>query len=164
MTCKTQTLQYNRYNTMKVKWNFNKKIVVCVGVCVCLVVQLPSHVWLLVTPWIAACQASLSFTVSQNLLIDSIESMIPSNYLILCQPFLFLPSIFPRIRVFSNELALCIWWPKYWSFSPSNEYPWYVHYTFSLSIHMFMDSWVLSIFWLLWIMLLWTWVYHLQKF
>ena len=78
-------------------------------------------------PKIAACQASLSFTISQSLFkLMSIESMIPSNHLILCLPLLLLPSIFPSIKVFSNELALCIRWPKYWSFSfsisPSNEY------------------------------------------
>ena len=81
-----------------------------------------------VTPWIAACQASLSFTVSQSLLkLMSIASVMPSNHLILCRPFLLLLSIFPSIRVFSNELALQIRWPKYWSFSfsisPSNEHP-----------------------------------------
>ena len=73
-----------------------------------------------------ACQASLSFTISQSLLkVMSIESMMPSNHLILCHSLLPLPSIFPRIRVFSNESALRISWPKYWSFkysiSPSNE-------------------------------------------
>ena len=80
-----------------------------------------------VTPWTAAYQASLSFTISWSLLkFMSIESVMPSNNLILCCPLLFLPSIFPNIRVFSNESALCIRWPKYWSFSfsisPSNEY------------------------------------------
>ena len=79
------------------------------------------------TPWITACQASLSFTNSWSLLkLTSIESVMPSNHLILCRPLLLLPSIFPRIRVFSNELALCKRWPKYWSFSfsirPSSEY------------------------------------------
>ena len=71
-----------------------------------------------VTPWTAAHQASLSFTISQSLLkLMSIESVIPSNHLILCCPLLLLPSIFPSIRVFSNESALCIRWPKYWSFN-----------------------------------------------
>ena len=77
------------------------------------------------TPWIAACQASLSTTNSRRLLnLKPIESMMPSNHLILCHRLLLLPSIFPRIRVFSNESALCIRWPKYWSFSirPSSEY------------------------------------------
>ena len=77
------------------------------------------------TPWAAACQASLSFTISWSLLkLMSMESVMPSNYLILCHPLLFPPSIFTGIRVFSNELALHIRWPKYWSFSisPSNEY------------------------------------------
>ena len=80
-----------------------------------------------VTPWTAAHQASPSFTISWSWLkLMSIESVMPSNHLILCHPLLLLPSIFPSIRVFSNELALCIRWPKYWSFtfslSPSNEY------------------------------------------
>ena len=79
------------------------------------------------TPWTAACRASLFFTISWSLpKLMSIESVMPSNHLILCRPLLFLPSIFPSIRVFSNELALCIKWLKYWSFSfsisPSNEY------------------------------------------
>ena len=91
------------------------------------VVQSLSWVWLFVTPWTAACQASLSFTISQGLLkLISIESVMPSNHLILCCPFLLLPSIFPSIRIFSNESALHIRWPRYWSFSlsisPSNEY------------------------------------------
>ena len=81
----------------------------------------------LVTPWTAARQASLSFTISWSLLkLMSIESVIPSNHLILCHPPLLLPSIFPSIRVFSNESALHIKWPKYWSFSfsirASNEH------------------------------------------
>jgi len=91
------------------------------------VVQSLSHVLLIVIPWTAAHQASLSFTVSWSLLkLMSIESMMPSNHLILCRPLLLLPSIFPSIKVFSNESALYIRWPKYWSFSfsisPSNEY------------------------------------------
>ena len=78
-------------------------------------------------PWTAARQASLSITNSQSLLkLMSIESMMPSNHVILCHPFLLPPSIFPSIRVFSKESVLCIRWPKYWSFSfslsPSNEY------------------------------------------
>ena len=80
-----------------------------------------------VTPWTAIHQASLFFTISQSVLkLMSIESVMPSNHLILCHPLLFLPPIFPSISVFSNELALRIKWPKYWSFnfsiSPSNEY------------------------------------------
>ena len=83
--------------------------------------------WLFMTPWTTAHQASLSFTISQSLLkLMSIESVIPCNHFILCHPLLLLPSIFPSIRVFSNESVLCIRWPKYWSFSfsvsPSNEY------------------------------------------
>ena len=89
-------------------------------------VQSLSHVWLFVTSWTAASQASLSITNSQGLLkLMSIESVMPSNHLILCHPLL-LPSIFPSIRVFSSESALHIRWPKYCSFnfsiSPSNEY------------------------------------------
>ena len=90
-------------------------------------VQLLSHVWLFATPWTIACQASLSITNSQSSLkFMSIESVMPSNHLILCRSLLLLPSIFSSIRVFSNESALRIRWPKYWSFSfsisPSNEY------------------------------------------
>ena len=88
-------------------------------------VQLLSCVWLFVTPQTAARQASLSFTISQSLLkLRSIESVMPSNHLILCHPLFLLPSIFPSIRVFSNESALGIRWPKYYSFSisPSSEY------------------------------------------
>ena len=89
--------------------------------------QLLSHVQLFVTPWTGACQTSLSITNSRSLLrLMSIESVMPSNHLILCCPLLLLPSIFPSFRVFSNELVLCIRWPKYWSFSLrislSNEY------------------------------------------
>ena len=90
-------------------------------------VQSLSCVWLFATPWTAAHQASLSITNSQSWLkLMSIESVMPSNHLILCCPLLLLPSIFPSIRVFSNESVLCSRWPKYWCFSfnisPSNEY------------------------------------------
>ena len=90
-------------------------------------VQSLSRVQLFVTPWTAAYQPSLSITNSQTLLrLMSIESMMPSNHLILCRSLLLLPSISPSIRVFSNESVLHIRWPKYWSFSfsisPSNEY------------------------------------------
>ena len=79
------------------------------------------------TPWTAARQASLTITNSRSLLkLTSIESVMPSNHLILCRPLSLLPSVFPSIRVFSNESVLCIRWPKYWGFSfnisPSNEY------------------------------------------
>ena len=87
------------------------------------VVQSPSHVQLFVTPWTTAHQASLSITNSWRLLkLMIIESVMPSNHLILCRPFLHLPSIFPSIRVFSNESVLCIRWPKYWNFSFSTSY------------------------------------------
>ena len=91
-----------------------------------LLLLLLSHVPLFETPWTVACQASLSFTVSQSLLkLMFIESMMPSNHLILCCPLL-LPSVFPSISFSSSESTLCIRWPKYWSFnfsiSPSNEY------------------------------------------
>ena len=91
-------------------------------------VQSLSHVQLFVTPWTEVCQPSLSMTTSWSLLkIMSIESMMPSNHLILCHPLLLLPSIFPSIRVFSNESVFHIKWPNYWSFSfsisPSDEYP-----------------------------------------
>ena len=90
-------------------------------------VQSLSHVWLSVTPWTAAHQASLPFTISWSLLkFMSIQLVMPSNHLILCCPLLPLPSIFSSIRVFFNESALSIRWPKYWSFSfsisPSDKY------------------------------------------
>ena len=90
-------------------------------------IQSLSRVRLFVTPWTAACQASLSITISRSLFkLMSIELVMPSNHLILCHPLLLLPSIFPSIRVFSSESVLCIRWPKDWSFSfsisPSNEY------------------------------------------
>ena len=85
---------------------------------------MPRNVRLFVTPWTAAQQTYLSFTISQSLLkLMSIDAI---NYLVLCCPLLFLPAVFPSIRIFSNDLALCIKWPKNWSFSlsisPSNEY------------------------------------------
>ena len=85
-----------------------------------------SHVHLFATPWTAAHQASLSFTISRSLFkLMSIESVMPSNYLIFCCPLLLLPSVIPSIRVFSNESAVCIRWPMYWSVSfsvsPSNN-------------------------------------------
>ena len=91
-------------------------------------VQSLTHVQLFATPWITAHQASLSITNSQSLpKLMSIESVMPSNHLILCCPLLLLPSIFPRIRIFSNESVLCIRRSNYWSFSfnisPSNEHP-----------------------------------------
>ena len=91
-------------------------------------VQLLSRVWPFATPWTAACQASLSIINSRSLPKPmSIESAMPSNHLILCCPLLLLPSIFPSIRIFSDESALHIRWPKYWSFSfnisPSSEHP-----------------------------------------
>ena len=99
------------------------------------VVQWLSHVQLFATPKTAACQASLSFTISQSLLkLMSIELVMPSNHFILCCPLLLLSSVFPRIRVFSSELALPIRWPKYWSFSflisPSNKYSGLIFFAF----------------------------------
>ena len=92
-----------------------------------LLFNLGSYVWLFATPWTVAHQASLSFTISWSLLIlMSIKTVMPSNHLLLCSPLLLLHSIFPSIRVFSSESALCIRWPEFWSFSfsisPSNEY------------------------------------------
>ena len=91
-------------------------------------VQSLSHVWLFVTPWTTACQASLSITNSQSLIkLKFIKSVMPSNHFILCHPLLLPPSIFSSIRAFSNESVLRIRWPKYWSFSfnirPSKEHP-----------------------------------------
>ena len=90
-------------------------------------VQSFSRVWLFSTPWTAPCQASLSITNSRSLpKLMSIESMMPSNHLIHCRPLLLLPSVFPSIRVFSNESVFLIRWPGYWSFifsiSPSSEH------------------------------------------
>ena len=90
-------------------------------------VQLLSHVQLFPTPWPAALQASLSIANSRSLLkLMSVQLVVPSSHLILCCSLILLPSIFSRIRVFSNESVLCIRWPKYWSISfsisPSNEY------------------------------------------
>ena len=95
--------------------------------CISVAVQSLSHVWLFATPQTAARQASLSITNSRSLLkLMSIESVMPSNHLILCCPLLLLPSIFPIIRVFSNESTLRMRWPKYWTLSfnisSSNEY------------------------------------------
>ena len=91
-------------------------------------VQSLSHVWFFATPWIAAHQASLSITNSRSSpKLMFIELVMPSSHLILCCPLLLLPSVFPSIRVFSNESTLCMRWPNYWSFSlsisPSNEHP-----------------------------------------
>ena len=102
-------------------------LTMCQALCFAVAVQWLSCVQLFATPWTAAHQASLYFTISQSLLrLMSIESVMPSNHLILCHPLLLPPSIFPSIRVFSNESAVCIRWSKYWSFSfsisPSNEY------------------------------------------
>ena len=96
-------------------------------------VQSFSSVRLFATPWTAARQASLSITISRSLLkLMSIESVMLSNHLILCRPLLLKPSIFPSIRIFSNESALRIRWPKHWSFSfnvsPSNEHPWLISF------------------------------------
>ena len=93
----------------------------------CILVQSLSFIWIFVIPWTAAHQASLSVTNSWSLLkLMSIKLVMPSNHLILCRPLLLPPSIFPSIRVFSNESVLCIWWPEHWSFSfsisPSNKY------------------------------------------
>jgi len=102
----------------------NHQFALCVFVIV-VVVESLSCIWLFATPWTVACQALNSFTISQSLFkLISIEWVMPHNHLMLCHPLLFLPLIFPSIRVLSNELAFLIRWPKYWSFSisPSNEY------------------------------------------
>ena len=106
------------------------------------VVQFLSHVWLFVTPWSAAHQASLSFTISWSLLkLTSIESVMPSNHLTLCYPLLLLPSIFPSIRAFSNESAPHIRWPKYWNFSfsisSSHDYSALISFRMDSFIHIY---------------------------
>ena len=110
-------------------------IIIAKELTLCCVAHSLSCVQLFVTPWTAACQASLSFTTSQSLLkLISIKSVMPSNHLILCHPLFLLPSIFRTIRVFSNESALHIRWSKYWSFSfsisPSNEYSGWISFRF----------------------------------
>ena len=110
-------------NNSKTHWSVEKKRVR--DTIVCVVVQSLSHVQLFAAAWTAACQATLTFTVSQSVLrFMSIESVMSSKHLILCHPLLLLPSIFPSIRVFISELVLHIRWTKYWSFSisPFNEY------------------------------------------
>ena len=110
-------------------------------------VQSLSPVWLFVTPWTAALQASLSITSSQSLLkLMSIDSVMPFNRLILCCPLPLLPSIFPSIRIFSNESVLCIRWLKYWSFSfsisPSNEYSGLISFSIDTTVqkHQFFST------------------------
>ena len=105
----------------------SKKQCIYLNFKVVIIVQSLSDVWLFATPWTAARQASLSFTISWTLLkLMSIESVIPSNHLILCRPLHLMLSIFPSIRVFASESVLYIRWPKYWSLSfsisPSNDY------------------------------------------
>ena len=100
-----------------------KWILFCLSHLVLVVVQSLSHICLFMIPWTSEGRASLPFTVSQSLLKPIfIKSVMPPNHLILCCPFLRLPSIFPSIRVFRNESAVHTRWSKYWSFSPSNEY------------------------------------------
>ena len=124
-------LEEKKIDSRKAAGNFCILLAFCWIFCSCVwcfvVVQLLSCIWLLVASWTAACQASLSFTISQSLFkLMSIEWMMSPNHLILCRPLLLLPSVFPSIRVFSKGSALCIRWPKYWSFifsiSASNEY------------------------------------------
>ena len=107
----------SKYKYQKKRWKLWSLI--------CVVVQSLSCVQLFVTLWTAACQASLSITISQSFLkLMCVESVMPSNHLILCHPLLLLHSVFPSIRIFSKESALCIRWSKYWSFSisPSIDY------------------------------------------
>ena len=120
---KDENLEHWPYWMLARMWNNGQSRLLLVVV----VIQSLSRVWLFVTPWSAARQAPLSITNSPSLLkLMSIESVMPSDHLILCRPLLLLPSISPSIRVFSNESVLHIRWPKYWSFSfsisPSNEY------------------------------------------
>ena len=124
-------------------------------------VQSLSRVWLFATPWTTACQASLSITNSWSPPKPmSIESVMPSNHFIFCHPLLLLPSIFPSIRGFSNESALRIRWPKYWSFSfnirPSNKHPGLISFRMDYvpisHLYIFFEtnfySSILPIFWL----------------
>ena len=133
--CKSIALQFKKRNTpplMTLEQSINKHwldlaLLVLLSADMSLVVRLLSHLWLFATPWTAARQASLSLTISRSLLkLTSIELVMPFSHLILCHPLLLRLSIFPSIRVFCNESALHIRWPKYWSFnfsiSPSSEY------------------------------------------
>ena len=110
-------------------WMLKNSIIIAIAIFIQFSsVQSLSHVWLFATPWIAACQASLSITISRSSLkLMSIQSVMPSSHLILCHPLFRLPPIPPSIRVFSNQSTLCMRWPKYWSFSfsiiPSKEIP-----------------------------------------
>ena len=121
-----KTWSFNHWTTREVPRNFSKKIYKIFHKQPLLLLFSHSVMSDSASPWTTAHQASMSFTVSQSLFrFMSIESVMPSNHFILCHS-LRLPSIFPSIRVFFNELSLCIRWPKYWSFSfrisPSNEY------------------------------------------
>ena len=114
-----------RLHTSHSAYKLNNRVTIYSLLLFVVLVQSLSHVWLFATPWTAASQASLSFTISRNLLkLMSIELVMPSNHLVLCHPLLLLPSIFPSSRVFSSESVFHIRWPKYWSFSisPSSEY------------------------------------------
>ena len=142
-TLQVVTINFNTYLSLKIRKKYSVShsiILICYSHCKYLVldkpistdgffssVQVLSRFWLFATPWTVAHQASLSIMNSRSLLrFMSIESVMPSNHLIFCRLLLFPPSIFPSIRVFSNESALRIRWPRYWSFSfsisPSNEY------------------------------------------
>ena len=113
-------------------------------------VQSLSRAQLFATPWTAARQASLSITTSQSPPQPmSIESVMPSNQLILCRPLFLLPSIFPSIRVFSNESAFCIRWQKFWTFSfnvsPSNEYSGLISFRMGCRGHTYIYLWLIHI-------------------
>ena len=114
-------------------------------------VQLLSHVRLFATPWVAACQASLSITNSQSSLkLMSMESVMPSSHLILCRPLLVLPPIPPSIRIFSNESTLRMRWPKYWSFIfsiiPSKEHPGPISFRMDWLDLLFVPTWPVMIY------------------
>ena len=122
-----QPLLFNMDHVILTPSMWTVSLLLVLSVVFVAVVQSLSWVWLFGTPWTAACQTSLSFTISWSLVkFMPIELVMPSIQLILCCCRLLLPSIFPSIRVFSNESALCIRWPEYWSFSfsisPSSEY------------------------------------------
>ena len=128
--CKKIKMMGKRNYILKFNNTYIKSLFLAFWISASQSVQSLSHIRLFVTPWTAACQASLSITNSQSLFkLTSIELVMPSNHLILCHLLLLLPSIFPSIRVFSNESVLCIRWPN-WSFSfsisPSNEYSWFI--------------------------------------
>ena len=147
--CVTSCFSLTAYNILSLSLTFGIFSYVSLWRSLLVSVQSLGRVWLFATPWTTAHQASLFITNSWSPLKPmSIESVMPSNHLILCRPLLLLPSIFPSVRVFSNKSALRIRWPKYWSFSfnisPSNEHPGLISFRMDwldlLAVHLIWNS------------------------